>query len=464
MSRIFGHYIPKSLTFLALVEFFILLCSFYIAIEIRFSAEDYQLSQLQQSPHIKAFVFAVTVFLSMVAVGLYSRSMRETFERVFVKLIITNIIAFIGLVTVYYIMPSWFVGRGAVGIALLIIFIGLIIVRQIYANLVDTKLMRSRVLVIGTGEAAKQLELLKRKSDWRGITLVGCLHLPGQKELIKNYQVIRSDASLTQLVKDYGIDEIIIAVEESSAQYPIEEIINCKMNGIQVTELSAFFEQRTGRIQIDTLHPSRFIFIEGFNQDYARIVVKRIVDIVLSLSLLTLMIPVFPVLIFLIKKESGWKEPVFYSQIRVGQDEENFVIHKFRSMVVDAEKSGAQWASKDDARVTKVGKVMRKTRLDELPQLWNVLKGDMSFVGPRPERPEFVEELAQQIPYFRMRHRVKPGITGWAQVCYPYGDDVKDAKEKLQYDLYYIKNYSVFLDLTILAQTAQVIMWQKGAR
>ncbi|MET1253769.1 exopolysaccharide biosynthesis polyprenyl glycosylphosphotransferase [Aliikangiella maris] len=212
------------------------------------------------------------------------------------------------------------------------------------------------------------------------------------------------------------------------------------------------------------MHPQRFIFIEGFNQDYTRILIKRMVDILLSSVMLLLSLPLYPVLVVLIKKESGLNAPAFYLQKRVGQDEKVFVIYKFRSMIENAEKLGAQWAAKDDNRVTRIGRIMRKTRVDELPQLLNVLKGDMSFVGPRPERPEFVEKLAENIPYYRMRYRVKPGITGWAQVSYPYGDDIKDAKEKLQFDLYYIKNYSVFLDLAILAQTAQVIIWQKGAR
>lgn len=463
MSRIFGHYIPKSLTMLALFEFVVGLVAFYIGIAIRFSGSELD-EQLQQLFHIKAMVVASAIFLSLVAVGLYSRSMREGFSSVVTKLLVALVFAFFILVTAFYLVPSWFVGRGATGLALLIAFFGIAIVRHLYFSLIDTKLLNARVLVIGTGKTAQQLELLKRKSDWRGLTLVGFLHLKGDQDEVNQDKIIRSELSLPKLIDDYGIDELIIAVDEQRKNYPVDEIIDCKMKGIQVTEISTFFEQRSGRIQLDTFHPNRFIFIEGFNQQYGRVLVKRLVDIVMSLSILLITLPVYPVLIFLIKKESGWKEPVFYSQIRVGQDEQNFVIYKFRSMVVDAEKQGAQWASQNDSRVTKVGAVMRKTRLDELPQLLNVLKGDMSFVGPRPERPEFVEQLAEKIPYYRMRHRVKPGITGWAQVCYPYGDDVKDAKEKLQYDLYYIKNYSVFLDLAILAQTAQVIMWQKGAR
>lgn len=462
MSRIFGHYVPRSLTILAGFEFVIVLGAFYAGVSVRFT--EGLSDEFAQLLHSKALVFGTTVFLSMVAVGLYSRSMREDFSQTVIKLLLAVILAVFALFSFYYIYPSWFVGRGVFALSLAFAFFAILISRYIYRSLVDTRLMNSRVMVIGTGKMATQLELLKRRSDWRGMTMVGYLHLRGDKDEVPEEKIIRSELSLEKLVNDYGIDELIVAVDEQRKNYPVDEIINCKMRGIQVTEISDFFEKRSGRLQIDTLHPSRFIFIEGFNQDYARIVVKRVVDILLSIFMMLLTAPVYPFLILLIKRESGWDQPVFYSQIRVGQDEENFTIFKFRSMVVNAESNGAQFATKDDVRVTKVGKVMRKTRLDELPQLWNVLKGDMSFVGPRPERPEFVEKLAENISYYRMRHRVKPGITGWAQVCYPYGDDEKDAKEKLQYDLYYIKNYSVFLDLTILAQTAQVILWQKGAR
>ncbi|WP_444998515.1 TIGR03013 family XrtA/PEP-CTERM system glycosyltransferase [Aliikangiella sp. IMCC44359] len=463
MSRIFGHYIPRSLTVLALIEFLGALASFYIGIAIRFSDSHIGV-ELANLFHFKAFIFAITVFLSMVAVGLYSRTMRESFSRILTKLIVGTILAFLALVTIFYVAPSWLVGRGAVVISLGITLVVISFIRHLYSSLVDTNLLNTRILVIGTGKIAHQLNLLKRKSDWQGITLVGFLHMRGDQDEVESSKIIRSEEPLSKIATDYGIDEIIVAVDEQRKNYPVDEIINCKMKGIQVTEISSFFEKRSGKIQIDTLHPNRFIFIEGFNQDYSRVLIKRAVDIILSLSMILLTLPIYPILIFLIKKESGWKEPVFYHQKRVGQDENTFVIYKFRSMVVNAEQHGAQWASQNDSRVTKIGGIMRKTRLDELPQLWNVLKGEMSFVGPRPERPEFVEKLAESIPYYRMRHRVKPGITGWAQVCYPYGDDENDAKEKLQFDLYYIKNYSVFLDLAILAQTAQVIMWQKGAR
>lgn len=463
MSRIFGHYIPRSLLNLALVEFLVLFCAFYAAVALRFPYEQAP-SELHQLLHLKALAFVAAIFICLVAVGLYARGMREGYIQVVIKLAVSYFLAFFLLAFLYYISPSWFVGRGVLLLSITLSFAFLLLVRYVYTNLVGTNLMNIRVLVIGTGSMAKQLEMLKRKSDWQGLTLVGFLHLKGDVDEVVGHKVLPLQGSVVQLVDDYAIDEIVVAVEEHRKNYPVDELIRCKMKGIRVTEICEFFEKRSGKLQINTLRPGRFIYIDGFDQDSVRITIKRCADISLSLLILLLTLPVYPLLILMIKKESGWKEPAFYSQLRVGQDEKQFMLYKFRSMVVDAEINGAQWASENDSRVTKVGEFMRKNRLDELPQLWNVLKGEMSFVGPRPERPEFVELLAEKIPYYRMRHRVKPGITGWAQICYPYGDDEIDAKEKLQFDLYYIKNYSIFLDLTILAQTAQVILWQKGAR
>ncbi len=465
MERIFGHYVPKSLTLLAVIEFTVVFAAFYSGVNLRFLGQELT-PNLSEFLHAKALIFAMVVFLSMVGVGLYSRLTRDSFGQILNKLSIGSALAFFILVALYYAYPDpeVVVGRGVIAMSLLISFVVLLIVRYVFMVIVDTEVMNSRVMVIGSGQTAKQLEQLKRKNDWRGVTLVGFLHLEGTEEFVSKNRIIYSNKNLVDLIDEYGIDQLVVAVNEQRENYPVNDIIACKLKGVLVTEASDFFERRAGRIQIDTLHPNRFIFIEGFAKDLVKIVVKRIVDVCLSLLILILTLPLYPILILLIKMESGWREPVFYSQIRVGKDENNFVIHKFRSMVVGAEKSGAQMAAKNDARVTKIGRVMRKTRMDELPQLWNVLKGDMSFVGPRPERPEFVEKLAKTIPYYRMRHRVKPGITGWAQVCYPYGDDEADAKEKLQFDLYYIKNYSVFLDLTTLAQTVQVLLWQKGAR
>ena len=236
------------------------------------------------------------------------------------------------------------------------------------------------------------------------------------------------------------------------------------MAGIDICELPTFLERETGKVRLDVLNPSWIIFGEGFRASPLQRVLERGFDVLASLCLLVLASPLMLCAAVAIRIEDGWRAPVLYRQRRVGRFGETFDVLKFRSMSVDAEKGGAVWAAKDDPRVTRVGAVMRKTRIDELPQLVNVLRGDMSFVGPRPERPEFVAQLEQTIPYYRERHTVKRGITGWAQLCYPYGSTEKDALEKLQYDLYYVKNRSLLFDLAILVQTVEVVVWGKGAR
>jgi sugar transferase (PEP-CTERM system associated) len=257
---------------------------------------------------------------------------------------------------------------------------------------------------------------------------------------------------------------VIVAVRERrGGNLPMEELLECKLEGVSIVDLPSFFERETGHVQLDALNPSWMVFSDGFCRTSVRNLVKRIFDVCSSLGLLILTLPVFLVTAVLIALESGF--PVFYRQVRVGECGRPFAVLKFRSMCVDAERDGTpQWAKKGDARVTRVGAVIRMLRIDELPQLFNVLRGDMSFVGPRPERPFFVRELEREIPYYSSRHTVKPGITGWAQIRYPYGASVEDARHKLQFDLYYAKNHSLFLDLIILLQTAQVVLLGKGAR
>jgi len=247
--------------------------------------------------------------------------------------------------------------------------------------------------------------------------------------------------------------------------FPVVELLDCRMAGIDIVELPSFLERETGKVRLDVLNPSWIVLGEGFRNSLLQRAMERGLDVLASAGLLLLASPVMLLAIIAIKLEDGLRAPVLYRQARVGRNSENFDIVKFRSMRQDAERPGeAIWAKPGDPRVTKVGAIMRKTRIDELPQLFAVLRGDMSFVGPRPERPEFVAQLEQKIPYYRERHTVKPGITGWAQLCYPYGASEKDALEKLQYDLYYVKNRSLLFDLAILIQTVEVVLWGKGAR
>jgi len=246
--------------------------------------------------------------------------------------------------------------------------------------------------------------------------------------------------------------------------FPMHEFLECRLAGIDIIELPSFLERETGKVRLDVLNPSWIIFGEGFRASQVERWLERGFDLVAGCVLLMLALPIMFATAIAIMIEDGWKAPVLYRQRRVGQHGHVFDVLKFRSMSVDAERTGAAWAVKDDPRVTRVGALIRKTRIDELPQLGNVLRGEMSFVGPRPERPEFVEQLEERIPYYRERHSVKPGITGWAQLCYPYGSSERDALEKLQYDLYYVKNRSLLFDLAILVQTVEVVLWGKGAR
>ena len=268
--------------------------------------------------------------------------------------------------------------------------------------------------------------------------------------------------NLVDYARSLKVDQLVVALRERSEVFPLEQILDCKMAGIRVIDAASFFEQQTGKIKIDALSPSTIVFAEGFIQAVLRSYTHRAFDVVVSVGMLLVTWPIMLATAVAIWLEDGL--PVLYRQVRVGRDNRHFAILKFRSMSTDAERDGIRWAVAGDSRVTRVGRFIRKTRIDELPQLINVIRGEMSFVGPRPERPEFVAELEKKIPYYRVRHRVNPGITGWAQICYPYGASDRDALEKLQFDLYYIKNYSLFLDLMILIQTAQVILWGKGAR
>ena len=270
---------------------------------------------------------------------------------------------------------------------------------------------------------------------------------------------------LINYVADNHIDQIVLAADERRKGLPVQDLLDCKMSGIEVIDLPSFFERETGQIRLDILQPSWLFLSEGFGVSTFRLVKKRLFDLTIVLLLLPLVMPIMLLSALAILLDSKGKGGILYRQIRVGKNGQLFEILKFRSMVVDAEKDGmARWASTNDKRVTRVGSFMRKYRLDELPQFFNILKGEMSFVGPRPERPEFVNELAENIPYYNERHRVKPGLTGWAQIRYPYGASIEDGKQKFQYDLYYVKNYSNFFDAFVLLQTADAVLFGKGAR
>jgi sugar transferase (PEP-CTERM system associated) len=272
-------------------------------------------------------------------------------------------------------------------------------------------------------------------------------------------------SSLLEHCRGHEVTEIVVAMDDSRAGFPFEAFLECRLAGIAVSDLTEFLERETGQVRIDLVHANWMVFSEGFARNSLQSYLERIFDVVASFALLALTWPLMALTVIAIKIEDGPTAPVLYQQTRVGERGQPFRLLKFRSMREDAERDGrAQWAAANDNRVTRVGRVIRKLRIDELPQILNVLNGEMSLVGPRPERPEFVSQLNTKIPLYRERHTIKPGITGWAQLCYPYGSNESDAAEKLQYDLFYVKNRTLLFYLAILVQTVEVILWGKGAR
>lgn len=462
MIRVFRHYIPRSMLLIGLVEAMILSGSVYLAITVNVVGFNPTAKLMVGLAWPKAALYAGVMVLMLAGVGLYQRGLRDDLRGVIFRVAVAFLAGTVLIVVVLPFYPRLSIGSTALSVAVMVSLAGVCVFRALTWRYADAQIFRRRVLVIGVGALARQIEQLRRRADWRDATLLGFVQVPGQDVAVDASKVLRPRGPLADFAHELDVDQIVVAMHDRSENFPLEQILDCKMTGIRVIDAATFFEQQTGKIKIEALSPSTMVFADGFVQAILKTYVHRVFDIVLSLGLLALAWPVMALAALAIWLEDG--APVLYRQVRVGRDNRQFEMLKFRSMGTDAERDGAVWARAVDDRVTRVGRFIRKTRIDELPQLLNVIRGDMSFVGPRPERPQFVEELEKKIPYYRVRHRVNPGITGWAQICYPYGASDRDALEKLQFDLYYIKNYSLFLDLMILIQTAQVILWGKGAR
>jgi sugar transferase (PEP-CTERM system associated) len=352
------------------------------------------------------------------------------------------------------------------GFAIAYLVIGLLIVRGLLLSAWRGALVQQRVLIIGTGNEAHAVATDLKSRRLRSHAVVG-FYPAGESVLPaedKRFNIFTREASIEDIVNKHDINQIIVAVKEQrGGNVPMDQLLTARIQGIPVMDLASFYEQTTGEVPVDSLKSSFLVYGRGFAQDRARIIVKRLFDIATSSFLLLIASPVMLLTMLAIKLES--QGPVIYRQERVGLGGKGFMCLKFRSMRTDAEKDGvAVWATKNDSRVTRVGALIRKTRIDELPQLFSVLKGEMSMVGPRPERPSFVSQLKETIPFYDVRHSVKPGVTGWAQVRYAYGASVEDALHKHQYDLYYVKNNSLFLDLLILFETVSVVLFREGAQ
>lgn len=463
MIRLFRHYVPLALLILAVVEAVICVGSIYLGKSLRVLAYEMPQPELQDVLS-RALVFTLVIIGIMTAMGLYERNFWNGRADMILRVTVSFLLGLFIMTMIYYLFPDLYLGRGEFGLAFSIAFAGVALARYGFLHISDHDILKRRVLVLGTGAQAARIDRLPRIIT-SGVKIIGYVRLPGEQDAVDPAKIVPVKSTLYDLAEAQRIDELLLTVDHKYLGFPIEEILECKIGGVQVTDLLTFFERETGKIPLDALQPSDMIFSDGFHQAVLETTSKRLFDILAASLLLLLTWPVMVLTTLAIWIESRGRGPIFYLQERVGRNERLFRVIKFRSMRPDAEKDGvARWAQTNDSRITRVGSFIRKTRIDELPQLFNVLMGHMSFVGPRPERPQFVWKLSQSIPFYSIRHRVNPGITGWAQICYPYGASEDDAREKLQYDLYYIKNYSLFLDCMVLLQTAHVILWGKGAR
>ena len=462
MIRVFKHYVPYAVLLLGLIDFVLILAAAQAGWALRlWQIEGSFDLHTARTPHM--LVFAAAVQGAMVAVGVYGTSALQSVRFAIARLLVALSLAILLLSLIFFLLPPVSFWRSSLLYATILALAGMAAVRVLLRELMDGERLKRRVLVLGAGPRAARIDALAGRSG-SGFAVVGYVGMNDGPSAIAR-AVNRADIdSLPDHLLSLRASEVVLALEERRNALPLNDLLRIKTTGVQVYDFSSFLERETGRVDLDSLNPSWLIFSDGFSAGRRLSSAgKRLFDICVSLMLLVAAAPLIALTALAVKLES--RGPAFYRQRRVGLYGQTFDVVKIRSMRVDAEVGGkAVWAQRDDPRVTRIGRLIRKLRIDELPQAWSVLRGEMSFVGPRPERPQFVADLESRLPYYAERHVVKPGITGWAQINYPYGASVEDAREKLEYDLYYAKNYTPFLDILILLQTARVILWPEGAR
>jgi sugar transferase (PEP-CTERM system associated) len=456
---IFNHRLPAVAVLHIALEALVIALAFLLAT----SLHDPNLSLSTGTCIASAGIFTVAVLLGMTAFGLYRRDQKRVEQRTLVRLALAlgfSVLAAHLLVTLF---PDGEHYSAALLESAVLAGIAVIPVRSVVGLWSRSSALVQPVIVVGTGPEALSVGQTIQRTP--GFALLG--YYPAsdkQVGVVPRGLVLPTKHSLEDTVRDYRVREMIVAVrEQRGGSLPLAHLLSCRLRGVKVLDVHAFFERVTGEVPVESLKASWLIYGEGFRQGWLRNFIKRSFDVVASLLLLVVGLPIMLATAIAIRLES--RGPVLFRQTRVGLGGDTFEVLKFRSMCTDAEHDGKpRWASADDPRITRVGRFIRRARIDELPQVFNVLKGEMSFVGPRPERPFFVDQLTQQIPFYGARHTVKPGITGWAQVRYTYGGSVEDAKRKLQFDLYYVKNHTLFLDLFILLETIRVVLFREGAR
>jgi sugar transferase (PEP-CTERM system associated) len=464
MFQVFRQYYPIRNIIFVTAESILIFLSLFAA----FMLFDFEGIPLDWS-YILFNIFFITVLFQtcFYYTDLYeikvSFCLKELVKKLFYSLLIA--ILFLGLI--YLIFPSLMIKPEIFAIGLMIMIIMILSGRFLYGIVLEKGLFNQHIMLIGTGDLVTKIinEIKERPDCGYHISYIIKNKMYDETSPTTNTPTIQNTnyLNICETAKEKGIKMIVVAIKEKRGNFPSAELLKCRIAGCKILDGNSFYEMLSGKLIVNELYPSWLIFSDGFHKTLMRKVLKRCFDVVLSMYMLIIFLPLMLLVAVLIKIDS--RGPVFYSQGRVGQNHRTYNIHKFRSMIDHAEQScGPQYACENDPRITRIGKVLRKFRIDEIPQLWNVLKGEMSFVGPRPERVFFVEEYEKEIPYYRERFSIKPGITGWAQICYQYGANAEETTEKLNYDLFYIKNMSILMDIMIVLKTIKIVIFGQGAR
>jgi len=457
---------------LILSDAFLAAAALFAAAIYRFGYADVAGRLYQTETMLTTAIYVLVVLFASHLMETYDFDKNVKKREIFINVLFGAITSFSLISIVYYLDPDVMLGRGVLAISLFLFALLQFCWHTVYLIGKSNPRFSQRVLVLGTGVLAARIGQMASANN-RSLVLAGyaaCANdVTVKKEPASSDSVVPPDAiignsdDLLAATRQARADMIVVALSERRGVFPFRDVLKCKMNGINVMDAPSFYELVYGKLMLESITPSWFIFSSGFRRSSLFSLSKRGIDILLASVGMLITVPFFPLIALAIKLDSTG--PVFFRQLRVGNYEKPFMLYKFRTMCQDAEEqTGAKWAVKNDPRVTKLGRFFRNSRIDEIPQLINVLKGDMSFIGPRPERPEFVEKLNQIIPYYAKRHFIKPGLTGWAQVRYPYGSSVEDAIEKLRYDLYYVKNIRPFLDTLIFFETIKVVLFGRGGR
>jgi sugar transferase (PEP-CTERM system associated) len=462
MLRIFKQYYPVRNAIFVFGEGLIIFLSVIIACWLIFGQKELQ---LDFGLVMKALLITITCQLCLYYNDLYDIKITITYTELGIRLLQALGVSAILLAGVYFIFPNVIIGEGIFFVSITILILFIVSWRVAYTFILNRGLFNQRIIILGSSDAAKEIakEIKDKKDCGYEIAAVVSKNLWADSWCSDSFGLIcqSSYQNICEIAAQMRVKKIVVALKEKRGAFPIKELLQCRVDGIDIIDGNSFYEMLTGKLIVEQINPAWLIFSQGFQKSRSQRFLKRIIDLILSFSMLTILSPLITVVAIIIKIDS--KGPIIFSQERVGQKHKPYMVHKFRSMRSDAEKeTGPVWAKDNDDRITRVGRFLRKWRIDELPQLWNVLKGEMSFVGPRPEREHFVKQLMEIIPYYGERFSVKPGLSGWAQVSYGYGASIRDAIEKLNYDLFYIKNMSILMDMMIVARTIKTVLFGMG--